>query len=144
MFDFYWKRAYESGPVGQLANDIIVGAGDIEVLPENPAGQLAKMVAFDLIMRERLINGGKKGGDIERAYNAQPLQFCKKLEQTQALQNAAGNMDAAGFQKLLDSAVSNKLHSLTNQALGEMMPRKEPQIKQETPVASRQSGMVKG
>lgn len=144
VFDFYWKRAEEGGPVGQLANDIIVGAGNIEVLPENPAGQLAKMVAFDLIMRERLINGGRQGGDIERAYNAQPQQFCKKLEQTQALQNAAGNMDAAGFQKLLDSAVSNKLHSLTNRALGEMMPRNEPQIKQEAPVATKQSGMVKG
>ena len=144
VFSFYWKRAYESGPVGQLANDIIVGAGNIEALPKNPAGQLAKMVAFDLIMRERLVNGGKQGGDIERAYIARPQQFCKKLEQTQALQNAAGNMDAAGFQKLLDSAVSNKLHSLTNQALGEMMPRNETQIKQETPVVSRQSGMVKG
>ena len=145
VFGFYFERAYEeSGPVGMLANDIMVGVGDIKVLPENPVGQLAKMVAFDLIMRERLINGGKKGGDIERAYNAQPHQFCKKLEQTQALQNAAGNMDAAGFQKLLGWAVSNKLHSLTNQALGEMMPRNEPQVKQETPVATKQSGMVKG
>ena len=142
MYQFYMKNMDEINPVGNLATEIMVGLRDITVLPENPAGQLAKMVTYDLIMRERLTNEGKQVGPIESAYEKQPESFCKQLEATKTLQNLVKGMDAAAFRKFLDSAISNKLSTLTNQALNEMNPQKEDQIDQNAPDISKQEKRV--
>ena len=144
MYAFYMKHMDEVGPVGQLATDIMTGLSDITELPKNPAGQLAKMVAFDLIMRERVSNDGNPGGSIESAYKKQPDLFCKKLEETASLKNLAGNMDVEGFQKFLDSAISNNIFNLTSQALKDMEPQNEPLSKQDVPVLPEQNTMVMG
>ena len=142
MHNFYMKPLKEGDQLLGLSTDICNGFSDLTKLPAKPVEQVAKMVAFDLIMRERVAQKGT-GGPIEKAYLAKPDVFCSTLAKTDALQSIAKNMNVASMQRFLESAVENKVMTLSNKALRDMGSQKNPQIQKDTPVVSKAEGFVR-
>lgn len=142
MHNFYMKPLKEGDQLLGLSTDICNGFSDLTKLPAKPVEQVAKMVAFDLIMRERVAQKGT-GGPIEQAYLAKPDVFCSILAKTDALQSIAKNMNVAGMQRFLESAVENKVMTLSNKALRDMGSQKNPQIQKDAPVVSKADGFVR-
>ena len=116
--------------------------------PHEKALQLmSKMLAYDLILMERVANQNAKNGPLEQQYAASPEKFCQGLEKSGILSDIARTMveDAGKFQRFVDTAVGNRtmvndeggavvmnLHQLTEMVIIEAgQHAKEQQVPQE-------------
>ena len=108
--------------------------------PKKPAEQVAKMVAFDLIMRERA-DRKAIGGPVEEKYLAKPEAFCAELAKTKSIQKFVTNLDTEGFLNFLDAAVNNKRIDLTNKVLMDAGNKLTLQTRQVPSAISKENGM---
>ena len=98
-------------PLGEQITSALKNPLAYQKAPE----MMSKMLAYDLIMRERVSNGNEKGGRIEQQYLADPDQFCKGLEQSKTLQDIAATMvgDEGKFERFVQTAVLGR--TITNE-----------------------------
>jgi hypothetical protein len=117
-------------------------------LPENPVSLVAKMVTFDLVMRERLSNKGAIGGPIEKTYLENPEMFCQKLEQNKTLKGVTEDMNVAEFRRFVNAAVGAEgVQQLTSKMLQELQhqnPQQDLQLQQNAPELSKNGPMMNG
>lgn len=103
--DFYKADNLEpNSPLADLGKQIYDELTTTNALPEKPLELLTKMVAFDIMARERYTSVDK-AGPIEERYRANPDEFLKGLEKSTTLQKTAAELDAAGFRKFVGQAV---------------------------------------
>lgn len=79
--------------------------------PHEKALQLmSRMLAYDLILTERVANNNDKNGPLEQQYAASPEKFCQGLEKSGILSDIARTMveDAGKFQRFVDTAIGNR------------------------------------
>ena len=112
--DFYTGKFDEGDkmlPLGEQITSALKNPLAYQKAPE----MMSKMLAYDLIMRERVSNGNEKGGRIEQQYLADPDQFCKGLEQSKTLQDIAATMvgDEGKFERFVQTAVLGR--TITNE-----------------------------
>lgn len=142
MYDFYTVKLAPEDPVRALGRDIFAGVDAQTMSPKKPAEQVAKMVAFDLIMRERA-DRKAIGGPVEEKYLAKPEEFCAELAKTKSIQEFVTNLDTEGFLNFLDAAVNNKRIDLTNKILMDTGNKLTLQTRQVPSAISKENGMKK-
>jgi hypothetical protein len=71
---------------------------------------MSKMLAYDLILMERVAHNNDRNGPLELQYAASPEKFCQGLEKSGILSDIARTMveDAGKFQRFVDTAVGNR------------------------------------
>ena len=67
---------------------------------------MAKIVAYDLVMRERLADNGGEAGPVEEMYRENAQAFLNNIEQSEALQQAAKGMTVKRFRQFMNDAAS--------------------------------------
>ena len=108
-------------PMFKLGNgiyDSIYAAG--KDLPENPLDLMARMVVYDLVMRERIAKKDGEPHTIEEMYLKNPEKFVNGLKESETLKKAAEGMDKDKFHQLVNQAIgANGIQPLTSQVLAE-------------------------
>lgn len=94
-------------PVAALGREIHDSLrASMEKLPEKPLSVMAKIVAYDLLMRERLADNGGEAGPVEEMYRENAQAFLNNIEQSEALQQAAKGMTVKRFRQFMNDAAS--------------------------------------
>ena len=128
-------------PMFKLGNgiyDSISAAG--KELPENPLDLMARMVAYDLVMRERIAKKDGEPHTIENMFIKNPKDFVNGLKESEALKKAAEGMDKDKFHQLVNQATSaNGIQPLTSQVLAEQAQKQARQMANNQPQIQVQS-----
>lgn len=73
---------------------------------EKPLSVMAKILAYDLLMRERLADNDGEAGPVEEMYRENAQAFLNNIEQSEALQQAAKGMTVKRFRQFMNDAAS--------------------------------------
>lgn len=94
-------------PVAALGREIHDSLrASMEKLPEKPLSVMAKILAYDLLMRERQADNGGEAGPVEEMYRENAQAFLNNIEQSEALQQAAKGMTVKRFRQFMNDAAS--------------------------------------
>ena len=106
---FYTDR-FAYGDNLEMLGTQIVGTLTLPNPHEKALQLMSKMLAYDLILKERAANHNDKNGPLEQQYAASPEKFCQGLEKSGILSDIARTMveDAGKFQRFVDTAVGNR------------------------------------
>jgi hypothetical protein len=145
---YYTGKLDYGDPMEDLGFEIARSMDNEYKLPENPVALVAKMVTFDLVMRERVSNKGAIGGPIEKKYLENPEMFCQKLEQNKTLKGVTEDMNVAEFRRFVNAAVGAEgVQQLTSKMLQELQhqnPQEDLQLQQNVPELSKNGPMMNG
>ena len=143
--EFYTGHLSYGDRMMSLAKSFYFAVSGFSSVPADPVATVAKMVVYDLVMRERAANNKAKDGPIETTYHKDPEAFCKTLEQNEAIRSIAEGMDTAALRRFMaDTMAHNGVQKLTSTVLQEIMPNNAPQIKQSEPERVNENGLVMG
>lgn len=151
LFKYYMKQ--DSDDLAKLGRIIYSNLDrkttDEEVkLPREPVTVIARMVAYDIVMRERADNKSKgiEGpGAVEMKFQENPERFVDGLAKSKMLKDIVAGMKDADFRRFVDAAIGRKgSQQLTGQILAEQKInlQAEGQPKPEQIIQNQQQGPV--
>lgn len=131
----YYQREDRTDPVNRLGNQIYAGLDVLDGPLKRPRFDaeevVARMVVYDLVMRERADNknnGIEGAGAIEERFRKDPKGFVQELAKNTTLQNVVKDMNDADFRRFVDAAIGiDGVQQLTSKILVEQKLQLEGQ-----------------